>query len=162
MIKQFSQNGPVGVLKLCCTIAADRIRALTARRPIEPTLNRCLSAWRPNPGRSSTYRRGKSVQTTGATSSLVMIGMEKPDPRIEAINRREKLKATIGNLTLVHYGINRSLQNGPFAEKRERLFAESNLHLNRRLMRAEFWDEAAIEERGSDLFGVARAIWRGP
>jgi hypothetical protein len=91
-----------------------------------------------------------------------MIGMEKPDPRIEAINRREKLKATIGNLTLVHYGINRSLQNGPFAEKRERLFAESNLHLNRRLMRAEFWDEAAIEERGSDLFGVARAIWRGP
>ena len=25
-------------------------------------------AWQPNPGRGSTYRRGKSVQTTGATS----------------------------------------------------------------------------------------------
>jgi hypothetical protein len=29
---------------------------------------RCHSAWQPNPGRRSTYRRGKSVQTTGATS----------------------------------------------------------------------------------------------
>ena len=29
---------------------------------------RCLSAWQPNPGRRSTYRRGKSVQITGTTS----------------------------------------------------------------------------------------------
>ena len=28
----------------------------------------CHSAWQPNPGRGSTYRRGKSVQTTGTTS----------------------------------------------------------------------------------------------
>lgn len=93
---------------------------------------------------------------------MAAIGMEQPEPRVEAINRREKLKATIGNLTLVHYGINRSLQNGPFAEKRETLFAELNLHLNRTLMRAEEWDEAAIEGRGSELFEVARAVWRGP
>jgi hypothetical protein len=93
---------------------------------------------------------------------LATIGLEKPAPHLEAIGRRERLKATIGNLTLVHYGINRSLQNGPFAEKRERLFAESNLHLNRALMRAESWDEAAIEKRGSDLFEEARVIWRGP
>jgi putative transposase len=50
------------------TIAADRIRALTARHPIKPTSPRCPSAWQPNPGRRSTYRRGKSVQTTGTTS----------------------------------------------------------------------------------------------
>ena len=50
------------------TMAADRIRALTAPHPIKPTSTRCQSAWRPNPGRRSTYRRGKSVQTTGATS----------------------------------------------------------------------------------------------
>src|ERR1700686_453438 len=50
-------------------MAADRIRALTAPHPIKPTSTRCQSAWRPNPGRSSTYRRGKSVQITG-TSSL--------------------------------------------------------------------------------------------
>ena len=43
-------------------------RALTARHPIKPTSPRCQSAWQPNPGRGSTYRRGKSVQTTGTTS----------------------------------------------------------------------------------------------
>jgi TPR repeat protein len=36
-------------------------RALTAPRPIKPTSSRCHSAWQPNPGRGSTYRRGKSV-----------------------------------------------------------------------------------------------------
>jgi hypothetical protein len=34
------------------------------------------------------------------------------DPKTAAINRRERLKATIGNLTLVHYGINRSCSTG--------------------------------------------------
>ena len=50
------------------TMADDRIRALTARHPIKPTSPRCPSAWQPNPGRRSTYRCGKSVQTTGTTS----------------------------------------------------------------------------------------------
>ena len=52
------------------TTAADHIRALTARHPIKPTSTRCPSAWQPNPGRRSTYRRGKSVQTTGTTSLI--------------------------------------------------------------------------------------------
>jgi hypothetical protein len=77
MIKQFSENAPVGVLKPCCTISADRIRALTASRPIKPTSTRCPSAWQPNPGRGSTYRRGKAVQTTGTTSEPVF-GASRP------------------------------------------------------------------------------------
>jgi len=47
MIKQFSENGPVGVLKPCCTMAAGPTRALTATRPIKPTSTRCPSAWQP-------------------------------------------------------------------------------------------------------------------
>jgi putative transposase len=43
-------------------------RALTARHPIKLTSPRCHSAWQPNPGRRSTYRRGKTVQTTETTS----------------------------------------------------------------------------------------------
>src|SRR5207249_10864235 len=39
------------------------IRVLTAARRIKPTSPRCHSAWQPNPGRGSTYRRGNSVQT---------------------------------------------------------------------------------------------------
>ena len=46
------------------------IRALTARHQIKPTSLRCPSAWQPNPGRGSTYRRGKIVQTTGTSSLL--------------------------------------------------------------------------------------------
>jgi putative transposase len=49
--------------------AGDRIRALAARHPIKPTSPRCQSGWQPNPGRRSTYRRGKYVQTTGTTSA---------------------------------------------------------------------------------------------
>ena len=41
---------------------------MTARHPIKPTSPRCPSAWQPNPGGGSTYRSGKSVQTTGTTS----------------------------------------------------------------------------------------------
>ena len=52
------------------TTADDHTRALTAQHPIKPTSRRCLSAWQPNPGRRSTYRRGDSVQTTGTTSIL--------------------------------------------------------------------------------------------
>jgi hypothetical protein len=54
------------------TITVDHIRALTARRPIKPTSIRCPSAWQPNFGRRSTYRRGKSVQTTGTTSVVAL------------------------------------------------------------------------------------------
>ena len=49
MIKQFSENGPMGVLKPCCTTAVDRTRALTGAHPIKPTSPRCHSAWQPNP-----------------------------------------------------------------------------------------------------------------
>src|SRR4030081_1781094 len=52
------------------TMDAAHIRALTAPHPITPTSPRCPSAWQPNPGRGSTYRRGKTVQTTGTTSVL--------------------------------------------------------------------------------------------
>ena len=34
--------------------------------------------WQPNPGRRSTYRCGKSVQTTGATSERIRISVLKP------------------------------------------------------------------------------------
>jgi Protein of unknown function (DUF1524) len=55
----------------------------------------------------------------------------------------------LGNLTLVHYGVNRSLQNSAFEAKRKALFEHSNLHLNRQLMQLAGWDEAAIAVRGA-------------
>lgn len=61
-----------------------------------------------------------------------------------------------------HYGINRGLQNAGFDRKREVLFAESNLQLNRQLMILKEWNEDAIDRRGRDLFDAARRIWPGP
>ena len=49
-------------------------RALTARHPIKLTSSRCPSARQPNLSRRSTYRRGKSVQTTGTSSRLLVLG----------------------------------------------------------------------------------------
>jgi hypothetical protein len=94
--------------------------------------------------------------------ALAIFAEGEPPPRIKSILRREQLKATWGNLTLAHYGVNRSLQNGPFDEKRDALFAVSNLQLNRTLMLASHWNEEEIEKRGQVLFEVARGIWPGP
>lgn len=46
--------------------------------------------------------------------------------------------------------------------KREALFKESNLHLNRPLMTMESWDEDAIDRRGEALFAIARKLWPAP
>ena len=50
------------------TMAGAPTRALTAAPRIKLTSARCRSARQPNSGRSSTYRRGIAVQTTGASS----------------------------------------------------------------------------------------------
>ena len=83
-------------------------------------------------------------------------------PRAAAILGRQDAALRIGNLTLVHYGVNRGLQNRAFMEKRRALFEHSNLHLNRRLMQLGAWDEDAIAARGEDLFKFAVKIWSGP
>src|SRR4051794_37563868 len=50
------------------TIPADRIRASTGRRRIEPTSPGCRRSRRLEPGRGSTYRAGKTVRTDRASS----------------------------------------------------------------------------------------------
>src|SRR4051812_19457973 len=47
---------------------ADRIRALTGRRRIEPTSPGCRRSRRLEPGRGSTYRAGKTVRIDRASS----------------------------------------------------------------------------------------------
>src|SRR5262249_52440931 len=68
----------------------DPTRALTARHPIKLTSPRCHSAWQPNRGRRSTYRRGKTVQTTETTSEPVGVSYTSnaiQPPRIEMTSK---------------------------------------------------------------------------
>ena len=108
MIKQFSENGPVGVLKPCCTTAGDHTRALTAPHPIKPTSPRCPSAWQPNPDRRSTYRSGNSVQITGTSSVALVLAVHPSLPVHDVTELIEYAKKNPGKLAYASAGIGSS------------------------------------------------------
>lgn len=106
---------------------------------------------------------GTHVTTDEAAAAAIRrFAPEGVDPRTDEILRRQDAIPRIGNLTLVHYGVNRSLQNSAFGPKRKALFEHSNLHLNRQLMQCTEWNEAGIAARGEALAQLALSIWPGP
>ncbi len=106
---------------------------------------------------------GTSVTADEAAAAAIKrFAPEGLDARSDAILLRQETIPRLGNLTLVHYGVNRSLQNSAFAAKRKALFDHSNLHLNRQLMQLDTWDEQGIAARGEALADLALKIWPGP
>ena len=106
---------------------------------------------------------GSQAKQSEVQEALLASFSDQPVPdRLAAIHGREQCKARMGNLTLLHYGVNRSLQHHAFDEKRKEFFEHSNLHLNRELMLMKEWNDEAIEQRGRTTFEVAKQIWRGP
>lgn len=83
------------------------------------------------------------------------------NPRVKAILEREDRVKQFGNLTLIHLGVNRSIQNGEFQLKQSELFKHSNLQINRLLTSCENWDEASIKDRGRAQFIEALKLWPG-
>jgi len=104
----------------------------------------------------------KVARSEASAVELSDLLSETLSERQQAVCNREEAKRTMGNLTLLHYGVNRSIQNREFALKRNELFRVSNLHLNRSVMLLEKWDEAEIAKRGHALFECAVNLWRGP
>ncbi|KIZ33563.1 MULTISPECIES: DUF262 domain-containing protein [Rhodopseudomonas] len=156
--------GDVSRVRAVLTELENAMRTLRTEEPFTPTLGTLdVDHILPDKWYDHWPLRGETVTADEASNALLSsLGMSTPTARTERILLRERLKATLGNLTMVHYGVNRSLQNGPFPQKRERFFVESNLHLNRTLMRAENWDEEDIQKRGNALFETARTIWQSP
>jgi hypothetical protein len=106
---------------------------------------------------------GSSAKQTEVQDAIVASFSDQPMPdRLAAILSRERSKARVGNLTLLHYGVNRSLQHHAFERKRQELFAHSNLQLNRELMLKQEWNEKEMDLRGRAMFDAAKLIWRGP
>lgn len=102
-----------------------------------------------------------TAQDVGDANLLALTATELTD-KAKAIAKREAAVPVLGNLTMVHYGVNRSVQNREFAVKRQALFEHSNLQLNRTLIASPSWDEAAIQQRAEMLFEHAVRVWPGP
>lgn len=104
----------------------------------------------------------RATEVQARESVLLALTGAELEPRTAEIVAREKHIPRIGNLTMVHYGVNRSLQNQFFDAKRKAFFDHSHLQLNRALTMHAEWDEAAIQARAEVLFKFAAEVWRGP
>lgn len=71
----------------------------------------------------------------------------------------EKYLHRIGNLTLSGY--NSELSNKSFTEKKK-ILTESNLKLNRDLIKYNSWNENEIKDRALELYNKAIEIWKYP
>jgi hypothetical protein len=83
------------------------------------------------------------------------------EAQLKSIAKREALKNTLGNLTLLNGARNPSLGHQGFAVKRDKI-AKSLLKLNREIAEKTSWTESDIEKRGSRLAELAVKIWPSP
>lgn len=88
--------------------------------------------------------------------------VDDPEEHHRRIGDRERMKHTVGNLTLVTNKLNPSLSNGPWEKKQEGLQDHSTLFLNKRLLNT--WGgapfaESEIKGRGTQLAQLACEIW---
>ncbi len=79
----------------------------------------------------------------------------------EEIQERDRIKHTLGNLTLLHQKTNIGSGNSGWEEKRKRLKANDNLFLNKELLdhAGDTWNEGQIEARGERLTKIMMQIW---
>src|SRR5437879_536410 len=166
-LRQFHLSGVGGdtcFLRFPASVCQSRVALRTERteEPVAPTLGnldidhmlpqKWLEHWPLSDGSRAT-----SEELNKVLHSLVPAG-ERP-PKHIAIEAREALVPTMGNLTLLHYGTNRAAQNYAFEKKRALLLIHSNLHLNRQMSLAKSWDESQIQQRAESLYLAACRIW---
>jgi hypothetical protein len=84
------------------------------------------------------------------------------DDPAAAEHERDRIKQTIGNLTLVTKRLNPKMSNGPWLTKRDALQNFSVLLISSDVREAESWDEESIRERADRLANVAIDVWPGP
>lgn len=83
------------------------------------------------------------------------------DNSAEAKTQRDEWIQTLGNLTLIHGKVNQKMSNASWAVKKERILENSNLFLNKELLKRapEEWNEEAISERGKWMAERVCEIW---
>ncbi|MCD4671796.1 MAG: DUF262 domain-containing HNH endonuclease family protein [Anaerolineaceae bacterium] len=87
---------------------------------------------------------------------------DNPQEYLKRVSERDRIKHTIGNLTLITNKLNPSLSNGPWAKKKQGLQDHSTLFLNKILL-SKFGDssfsEKEIKERSQELAQQVCSIW---
>ena len=85
------------------------------------------------------------------------------DPELGAVTR-DKIKHTLGNLTLVTGKLNSVESNRGWTEKKEALREHSVLRMNLRLLKDDpaAWDERSITARSAELAEMVLQLWPGP
>lgn len=103
------------------------------------------------------------VQLEDLTIEHIMPQTLTPKWQVDLGKRFKEIHETnlhkIGNLTLTGY--NSELYNKSYCEKKQYLL-NSNIMLNRQLVKVDDWNEKSIEDRGNNLFEKAIDIWRYP
>lgn len=88
--------------------------------------------------------------------------ISNPNNTEEFITNRELLLHTIGNLTLIHNKVNKEIRNYAFSDKKEKIFENTNLNLNKTLFNLQQWNEDLIKKRSKELFNYACQLWKDP
>ena len=85
-----------------------------------------------------------------------------PQAKVEFSQCRDRIKHTLGNLTLVTSSMNPALSNSAWPAKKPELLKWSKLNLSRDLHDREEWSEKEILARGAVLAKSAIQIWPYP
>jgi uncharacterized protein with ParB-like and HNH nuclease domain len=79
--------------------------------------------------------------------------------KARATQRRDQLKHTLGNLTLLTKKLNPSVSNSAWTTKRPEITKQSKLNLNREFHTISEWTEKQIEERGKRFADILLTLW---
>lgn len=101
-------------------------------------------------------------QPTDADYTQAVYAVLEDDTAIGRIVRRNRIKQTLGNLTLVTQSFNSGVSNLAFDVKRQEFEDQSVLMLTKDFVKKSSWDEDDISARGKSLFEHAKQIWRVP
>lgn len=83
----------------------------------------------------------------------------KIQPKWQAILKRQRLKNTVGNLTVLNSALNNEIKNHEWIVKRDAIRTNTQLRMNFDLASLDKWDEAHIEDRSQAIFDIAVVEW---
>ncbi|MGE7416174.1 DUF262 domain-containing protein [Methylobacterium tarhaniae] len=99
------------------------------------------------------------TQPSDAMFNQAIFAVLEDDSPVGLIVKRNRVKHTLGNLTLVTPSFNSSVSNLAFGTKKTEFEEQSVLMLTRDFVKSETWDEDTIAARGKVLSEHARLIW---